>query len=69
MEVDGTYVDRGGDPGVDEHGEPIPGIPMIVYRVEVTTALKGADRSADTLPVAMVDLGGHGIGYLDHRHR
>jgi hypothetical protein len=66
--VQGRFVDRGGDPEFDEYGDPIPGIPMIVYEVRVDSPLKGSSGTGTLLPVAMVDLGkvtAEGISDID----
>ncbi len=54
-DVAARFDDRGGDPETDQYGNPIPGIPMVVYEFDVDTIVKG-DIEAKTLLVGVVDL-------------
>jgi len=54
-EVVHRFTDRGGDPEVDESGDPIRGIPMKVVLVRVTRSSSPEVLPGETLPVLLVD--------------
>lgn len=53
----GAFTDRGGDPEVDETGDPISGIPMEVFSFTVSTSSNAEISPGDEIPVLWIDLG------------
>lgn len=52
----GEFEDRGGDPEVDEFGDPIPGIPMEVFSFTVSRSSILEIAPGDVIPVLWIDL-------------